>query len=313
MGTTYTVKVVSEKAPLPRHQRALENLVELQLESVDEKMSTYREDSELSRLNRWQDNEPFPLSVATYTVLRHAQEISGLTGGAFDVTVGPLVNAWGFGPGGERGPPADEEIERLRRHVGFQKLELDEVSRSARKRDSQLYLDLSAIAKGYAVDRVAEALEGEGWTNYMVEVGGEIRTGGSNASGRAWQIAVARPVAGARELHRVLPLSNLSLATSGDYRNYYELEGRRVSHEIDPRTGYPVRHRLASVSVLDPLCVRADGLATGLMVLGPEDGYALAEERDIPALFFIRERNEDVFREKASPALETWLGTAGRE
>jgi thiamine biosynthesis lipoprotein len=162
--------------------------------------------------------------------------------------------------------------------------------------------DLSAIAPGYAVDRVAEALASEGFRDYLVEVGGEVRAAGVNDAGDAWRIAIERPVPEERVMQRIVPLSGMAMATSGGYRNFYEREGIRYSHTIDPRTGRPVTHNLASVTVVDELCARADGLATGLLVLGPEDGYALAVEHDLAVLFIVAE--EKGFRERATPAFE---------
>jgi thiamine biosynthesis lipoprotein len=307
MGTTFTVKVVAESLGEDDEVR-LQDLIESELESIDQKMSHYLEDSELSRFNRSRDTTPFTVSPETLEVFRHAQELSALTGGAFDVTAGILVNAWGFGPD-ERGdtPPSEEEIARARERSGYRKLELDPKSITIRKREPLLYSDLSAIAKGYGVDRVAEALERDGLFDYMVEVGGEVRTGGKNDAGKDWRIAIEQPVPGRRAIQRIVPLSGLAMATSGGYRNFYEVDGALFSHTIDPRTGRPISHRLASVSVVDELCVRADGLATGLLVLGPEEGYALAVEQDIAALFLVTGKDDGAFEELATPALQTLL------
>jgi thiamine biosynthesis lipoprotein len=288
MGTTFTVKVVDEDlgedllAELP-------SIVQGQLDNVNAKMSHYLEDSELSQLNRWQGEDPFSISGETMTVLEHAKEISRLSGGAFDITVAPLVDAWGFGPPGQPPtPPSAEEIDRLLDRVGWERLELDEGAGAVHKTNPELSLDLSAIAKGYGVDQVAEALDRTGVESYMVEVGGEVRTRGMNDEGAPWRIAIERPEDAGRALHLVLPLSDLALATSGDYRNYYETEGRRISHTIDPRTGHPITHRFTSASVVDRECVLADAWATALLVLGP-DGIDLAEDLGLAAFFLERE------------------------
>ena len=305
MGTRYTVKVV---APIARLDEtgvaALEATIVEQLEGVNGRMSTYQEDSELSRFNRYRDPQPFAFSADTMTVLHTAQEVSVASGGAFDVTVGPLVNAWGFGPGPQpvHGPDA-ETLAELRRHVGHDKLELDEAALTVRKLDPEVYCDLSAVAKGYAVDRVADALEAAGIHRYMVEVGGEVRTGGLNAQGEPWSIGIERPVSGERAVQRVLPLSGLAMATSGDYRNFYELDGRRVSHTIDPRTGEPVSHSTASVSVVHPSCMVADAWATALLVLGSDEGYRLAEELKLPVLFLIHSPGGGI-REQATSVFQ---------
>ena len=247
--------------------------------------------------------EPFAVSSETFQVLLGAEEISLLTEGAFDVTAAPLIDLWGFGP--MQPPdtvPAEEAISRARDRMGYQKLVLDADSLTIRKLDPRLRCDLSAIAKGYAVDLVAEALAREGIADYIVEVGGEVRTGGKNDAGDAWRIAIERPVPGEQVIQRIVPLSGMAMATSGGYRNFYEREGTRYTHTIDPRTGRPVTHDLASVTVVDELCVRADGLATGLLVLGPEEAYSLAVEHDLAALFLVAE--EGGFSERVTPAFE---------
>ncbi len=302
MGTTFTVKVVNESIDTSARAR-LQRLIEDELEDVNQKMSHYLEDSELSRFNRSSSQEPFPVSPETFQVFRHAQEISALTQGAFDVTAAPLIDLWGFGP--ERPPdtvPAEEDITRARGRTGHQKLVLDADSLTIRKLDPLLRCDLSAIAKGYAVDRVAEALGREGLLDYIVEVGGEVRTAGKNDAGDNWRVAIERPLPGERVIQRIVPLSGMAMATSGGYRNFYEKDGTRYSHTIDPRTGRPVTHDLAAVTVVDELCVRADGLATGLLVLGPEEAYSLAVEHDLAAFFLVAE--EDGFSERVTPAFE---------
>ncbi len=303
MGTTYTVKVVDDGlgeellADLPA-------IVQGELDDVNTKMSHYLEDSELSRLNQWRDEIPFPVSSETMTVLGHAAEISRLSSGAFDITVAPLVDAWGFGPPGQpHEPPSAEEIDHLQHLVGWEKVELDQVAGTVRKTLPELTLDLSAIAKGYGVDRVAEALDRAGVESYMVEVGGEVRTRGVNDQGEAWRIAIERPDTAGRSLHLIVPLSGLALATSGDYRNYYEIEGRRISHTIDPRTGYPISHHFTSASVVTSECIQADAWATALLVLGP-DGVDLAEDLGLAA-FFLERNPEGGFTEHKTSAFDT--------
>jgi thiamine biosynthesis lipoprotein len=301
MGTTFEVKVVAPLLPKQR-QEAVRQAIRAQLQDVDGKMSTYRDASEISRLNRSRASTPHPLSRETFTVLEAAQRISRATGGAFDITVGPLVNAWGFGPAPHTASlPTDAEIEQLQLRSGWAKIELNPRDSTILKREPALYLDLSAIAKGYAVDRVSEVLAEMNLTRHMVELGGEVRTSGRNVGGNAWRIAIEKPVSGGRALQRILPLENLALATSGDYRNFRLAEDERLSHTIDPRTGRPVWHQLTSVSVVDASCMRADGYATALMVLGEEEGYRLAAEQDLAALFLVR-TSEESFRERETPA-----------
>ena len=301
MGTSFAVRVVAEDLGEPR-LAALQQAIEGALARVDGRMSTWRPESELSRFNRLRSTEPFPLSADTLAVFRQALEISELTGGAFDVTVAPLVDAWGFGPAGRPAAfPDNAEIERLRGRVGYRRLALDTAASTIRKLQPAVAADLSALAKGYAVDQVADLLRGERIESYLIEVGGEVRTRGRSERGDAWRVGIERPASGAPALQRRFGLRDLALATSGDYRNYYELEGGRISHTIDPRTGRPVTHGLASASVIDPLCVRADALATALEVLGPEDGFALAVENGWAALLIGRQPDGTLY-ERETPA-----------
>jgi thiamine biosynthesis lipoprotein len=306
MGTTYTVKVVA-----PLDDTALKSIaaaVQSELDAVNDAMSTYRPESELSRLNASEGDAVFPLSERTRDVFRIALDVFEQTGGAFDVTVGPLVNAWGFGPETPAAPPGDDLLDALRMRVGSGLLVLD--GAGVRKLRPDVYCDLSAVAKGYAVDRVAAALDAAGLARYMVEVGGEIRVRGTNAAGTPWRLGVEKPDATGRAVQEVVPLTGLAMATSGDYRNYAELGGRRLSHLIDPRTGRPVEHNLASVTVLHEECAWADAYATALMVLGPEEGMALAERLGLAVYMLVRD-GED-FREIGSTAFSAYLGEMGR-
>jgi len=289
LGTTYTVKVVDDQTPaLATRRLDLDAAVRGALELVDTLMSTYQADSEVSTFNRADAGVPVPISPPTVEVVSLALQVSRQSGGAFDITVGPLVDAWGFGPRRHHDPPAPELVRAIEEHVGFHLLSLDPAAGTLTKSVDGVEIDLSAIAKGYAVDRVAAALEDAGADRYMVEVGGEIRARGSNRQGEPWRLAVERPTTTAsRTVQRILPLSDGALATSGDYRNFYEIDGRRYSHTLDPRTGAPVTHSLASVSVLAPDCAAADAWATAFMVLGPEAGHTLAEARNIAALFLV--------------------------
>jgi thiamine biosynthesis lipoprotein len=314
MGTTFAVKIAGPEQTADRLAE-MESAIQEQLQSVDAKMSTYRADSELSRFNATPATEPFELSSETFEVFRHAQQISAETQGAFDITVGPLVNLWGFGPGRRAASfpsssiPAPEQIERIKLQIGWDKIKLDEAAVTVSKLQPELSCDLSAIAKGYAVDQVSGALSQLGITEYMVEIGGEVGARGKNEQGSVWRIGIESPQEGASAIQRLLPIENAALATSGDYRNFFESEGVRYSHTIDPRTGMPVRHHLASVSVIDPLCVRADGYATALMVMGETAGYRFAVENELPALFLIRD-DQGGFSSKASPAFEARFGSS---
>jgi thiamine biosynthesis lipoprotein len=312
MGTSFSVKVVS--GPLAEEERArLRRGIEAELDAVNQRMSTYLETSELTQLNRHAGVDPLPVSAELLTVLVAARAAGTVTRGAFDITVAPLVNAWGFGPDG-RPPsaPTPADLARLGELTGWNRIEIDDRTSTVRKAAPGVICDLSGVAKGYAVDRVADWLGEAGYANHLVEVGGEIRAGGGNRSGRPWRIAVERPLAGAREVQRIVPLRDLAMATSGDYRNYYEQDGVRYSHIIDPRSRRSIRHRLASVSVIERFCMAADALATGLLVLGDEEGYTVAMESDLAVLFLVR-RPDGSFVEKATPKFESLFGAAGGE
>lgn len=294
MGTTFHVKIVPAedgKGMGTSDFAAAFEEARKELDRVDGLMSTYKAESELSRFNASDSTGPFPLSPELCELFEKALAVSAASGGAFDVTVGPLVNAWGFGSAAKAPePPSEKMLDELRTRVGPDKLILDPANSTIRKTRPDVYCDLGAIAKGYAVDKASEALERAGIVNYMVEVGGEVRTAGTNAAGAPWRIAVEKPDFDGRSIQRVVPFSGLSMATSGDYRNYYEVDGKRVSHTINPRTGRPISHKLASVTVMDRECAMADAYATALMVLGPEQGMALAEKEGLAALFLVRER-----------------------
>ncbi len=289
MGTTYSVKVA--ESDLAGDERAwLSNEIGRQLDRVDASMSTYIDDSELSRLNRHRTRQPFRVSPQTFAVFQIAQTVSDMSGGAFDITVRPLVTAWGFGATDRPpAPPNSEDLTALQQRVGYRKISLDPRESQITKLHPDTECDLSAIAKGHGVDRVAEALMAEGYHDFLIEVGGELRAGGRKSDANPWRVGIERPDAAVRTTERIVDLRDMALATSGDYRNYYEVDGQRISHTIDPRRGRPIHHHLASVSVLHPEAVWADALATALNVLGPEEGLAWAEENEIAALLLVRD------------------------
>jgi len=285
MGTTYSIKV----AELPPNllPDVVADRIQSELEAVNQAMSTYRDDSELSRFNQLPADSSMVFSVDTFIVLQKSLEIWRRSQGAFDVTVGPLVNLWGFGPEGRPNRVPDVDAQRAAwKRVGSDSLELNPDKHSVRKlRD--VYVDLSAIAKGYGVDKVAMALESLGIRRYMVEVGGEIRVGAGKSPGQSWRLAVEKPVPQLREIQRVIDAENLAVATSGDYRNYFEDQGVRYSHTIDPRTGKPIQHKLVSATVIAPECADADGWATAMMVLGPEQGIAVANAQHLAVYMLV--------------------------
>jgi thiamine biosynthesis lipoprotein len=309
MGTTWSVKAVpdvSDESAAAKRQ-AIWDLVDAQLNAVNDRMSHYLETSEISQFNNSSASTPFSISQDTADVLREALRIGEITSGALDITVGPLVDAWGFGPPGEPPEsPSNKEIEQLLKTTGLEHLHLDIAASTLTKDNPAVRINLSSIAKGYGVDRVADALLDAGYNNFMVEIGGEVRVNGHRTDGQPWHVAVERPQLSGRSLQEVLTLNKGSLATSGDYRIFRELDGRRVSHIIDPHTGRPVDHSLASVSVFDSLCIRADGFATALLVLGPDRGFELAEELELAALFLTR-NNRDQIEEKATTRFKELL------
>ncbi len=305
MGTTYTVRIVDRDQP--DREREIRELIQSTLDDLNARMSTFESDSEVSLLNRAEVEQATELSADTFAILAAALALSTDSGGAFDPTVGALVNAWGFGPVNPATAPSRAEIEALKEHMGVGKIRLDIDTHTASRLDAALRVDLSAIAKGYAVDTVAVVLERAGFENMMVEIGGEVATRGTRG-GEPWRIGIERPDVGAQHIQRLVPLTDQALATSGNYRNFYVMNGRTLGHTIDPRTGEPVDHNGASVSVVHEECMMADALATTLMVMGPEEGLAWARERGIAALFIVFEN--DTFVERSTPEFDEVAGSA---
>lgn len=291
MGTTWSVKLVAMAEDFD--MRAVRDDIEGTLSKAERAMSTYLLDSELTRFNLDRSTDWIETSAEFCDAVAAAQSIAKLTDGAFDITVGPLVNLWGFGPPGSVArPPARKDIEAMLKRVGHARLHADCTIPALRKDLPDLYVDLSAYAKGYAVDRVADLLDERGLVNYLVEVGGELRMRGSNARGEKWAIAIEKPVRGGRSVQSIVGLTDAALATSGDYRNYFEYEGVRYSHTIDPRTGAPVTHNAASVTVVADTAAYADAIATALLVLGPNRGFEFAERENVAAYLLLRNDSE---------------------
>ncbi len=303
MGTTWSVLLDG-----PREATVLEATrrdVEAVLASVNASMSTYDPTSELSRFNARELTTPLEVSAPLAQVLRDAQAVSVASGGAFDVTVGPLVEAWGFGARGRpKRVPSDDEVAALLESVGAHRLSVD--GGLVAKAHPKLQVDLSAIAKGYAVDQVSAALLARGERNHLVDIGGELTARGVNALGEPFRVGVEAPDPQQRRVLHTIALTDRSIASSGNYRNFYEVGGRRYAHTIDPSTGRPVQHPLVAVSVLDQRCAIADAWATALMAAGPQRAWALVERHRLDAMLLV-ERPDGGIEERSTAGFEAAL------
>lgn len=303
MGTVWSVTLAN--LPAGVSPVAVQADIEALLELINRQMSTYQSDSDISRFNRSQPGDALDLAPDFRRVLASALHWAEESGGAYDPTVGPLVNLWGFGPETRQDePPPEAAIAAAMAQVGWQKLRFDETASVIHQAGDTL-LDLSSLAKGFAVDRIAEHLEFLGVESYMVDIGGDLRVGAQKPSGEDWRIAIERPVSGSREINSIVAVQRMAVATSGDYRNFFRDKGRDYSHIIDPRSGHPVTHGLASVTVLHESCMEADALATLLTVLGAEEGLAFAEARGLAVLLI--ERRAQGFVEYKTPAFTAYL------
>jgi len=292
MGTTYHIKIITGYF---NKLSGLKPKIDQRLEAINQSMSTYRPDSEISRFNSIQDITTLvPISDDFLKVMQTAQRLYELSDGAWDGTVKPLVNLWGFGNTQKpRAKPDTAVIKDTIRTVGFKYIRIIE-NGLLQKHVEKLSLDLASIAKGFAVDQISELLKAEGLDNFLVEIGGEIYAAGYRKDGSPWRVGINQPDSNATllETYKVVALHNQAMATSGDYRNYFEIDGQRYSHIINPRTGYPVNNGVVSASVVAESCMFADGLATALMVMGPKDGLNLvASLNGVAALIVVR--NED--------------------
>jgi thiamine biosynthesis lipoprotein len=282
MGSTYSIKYVTAQGKAVNYQPQVDSI----LEKFNESLSTYRPDSEISQFNNGHA-VAFRLPFF-YPVLKKAQEVYQASNGAFDPTVGPLVNAWGFGTGKERKVPGQARIDSLKNFIGFDKITFDE--QSVQKQKEGVYIDFNAIAPGYAADVLGRFLEEKGIQNYMIEVGGEVLCKGKNKEGKYWTIGINNPEfeqKGGDVLQAIVQMNNRALATSGNYRNYYEQDGKKYAHTIDPKTGFPVQHSLLSVSVFAKDCITADAYATVFMVIGREKAMDFLNKHEALDAFFV--------------------------
>ncbi|WP_228710694.1 FAD:protein FMN transferase [Saccharobesus litoralis] len=285
MGTTYSVKFFATEQQIRTEQFYKD--IEALLETVNQQMSTYRPDSEISRFNTSANDEPFIVSSDTAYVVQSAIDIGVQSEGALDITIGPLVNLWGFGPNGHvESAPTSEQIALAKGLIGIDKLLVK--GRTLIKTQDQLYIDLSAIAKGFGVDKIAEYLEAKGINRYLAEIGGEMRAKGKKMDGSLWRVAIEKPTSAERAVQQVVDLQDKAIATSGDYRNYFEKEGKRYSHTIDPSNGKPITHKLASVTVIHDSTMMADGYATALNVMGPQKALEFAERQNLAVYLVVK-------------------------
>jgi thiamine biosynthesis lipoprotein len=301
MGTTYTVKVCADTLPVEDFHQQIKN----KLLHVNKLMSSWDPQSEISLFNKAPANKPFSMSVENIRLISYALEISRKTKGMYDITAAPLINLWGFGPEGMYNKiPEPEAIAKAKQLTGYTFLTLSPEHNTLTKSLKGISCNLSSIAKGYGVDAIAALIHNMGISNYLVEIGGELKVYGSNNTGKPWSVGIARPNPGKQVVTAVIRPGNTSIATSGDYQNYFIKDGIQYTHIINPVTGKPVLHSLASVTVLDTECMKADALATAILVLGPEKGMAFADEENIACHFILRTDKPDIFTEKSSRAFE---------
>ncbi len=324
MGTTYHVKYITKRQNEAK-QHNIAKLIYAALSDVDNKMSTYKPTSELMRLNNWPVNKPFKMSTNLAKVIKASLYISSLSDGFYDPTVGPLVNLWGFGPQspnqqtpdfvaikkGDKQPsiPEKQKIKQAMQEVGYQFIDLNMRTLTVIKK-RKLYIDLSSIAKGFSVDQVASVLDHLNIHRYMVEVGGEIRVKGKRLDRKHWRVAIRSPQSNVDTPYKVIALKDRAMATSGDYLNYYNADHTRYSHEINPKTGFPEKNNIASVTVICSSTMSADAFSTMFMVLPREKGRDIAEENDIAVYIIYRDKNDkgaESFSVYASPAFVQYL------
>ena len=296
MGTQYHIRIPliadDKHTGTLVEQSQLQDEIDILLSEINQEMSTYLADSSISRFNQSQTQRWFPISQNFLDVITSAQAISQSSQGAFDITVMPLVNLWGFGTVKQNRIPKQQQINLALQKTGYQSLQTQLHPPAIRKLKPKLSIDLSAIAKGYAVDAVALLLEKHQLNHFLIEIGGEIRVQGKNKKNKRWRIAIEKPTILNRSIQQGLTLHNIAVATSGDYRNYYEKDGKRYSHTIDPNTGKPLQHKLASVTVLNESAMIADAQATAMMVLGEKKGKIYAQQQQLNVYMIFRDGNK---------------------
>ncbi|MDD7912042.1 FAD:protein FMN transferase [Pseudovibrio exalbescens] len=302
MGTTYHVRVIKGDNPMvgTKLQQAINN----SLRATNQSLSNWIPTSEVEEFNKSTSTEWTPVSADFSDIMQSSLRLHEMSGGRFDVTLAPLIDLWGFGPSEDvPDEPSLEAINEALNAVGMTTmLEFETNPPALRKVNPDTTVNLSAIAKGFGVDKIAQTLEANGFNEYLVEIGGDLFARGMNSKGTPWVVGIEKPDPTQRVLQRVIRVENLGMATSGDYRNYKEVNGQRFSHIIDPVTGRPINHTLASVTVLAESAALADGLATAIYAMGPEKGMELAERENLPVYMIVR--SGDGFIEKASNAFQ---------
>ncbi len=302
MGTEYRITVIKNNSV---DDALLEASVVAAMNTVNQSMSNYISDSEISQFNRARAYQPQTLSADFTDVVFEALNISRMSNGAFDITLAKAIDAWGFGPDGEiTAQPSSIELERLRATVGYEKLVLK--GRSLSKTIDAVELNVSAIAKGYAVDKVAQVLDENGIDNYLINIGGELRASGQSGDKQLWKVGIEKPhiLGGIQEIAQ---LDNVAIATSGDYRNYLIIDGQQFSHMIDPETLIPIYHKLALVSVISQRASTADALATAMMAMGEKRAWEFAQNNDLAAYMVIRGDSEQDFQIRSTREFDRYL------
>lgn len=305
MGTFWRVSVIGVDEA---KAQALRAKVQAQLDADDRLLSTWKNDSALMRFNHAADTRPWPVSEAMADIVTLSLRIGAKTDGAMDITVGPLVNLWGFGP--DKQPvatPDAQAIAAAKARTGLQHLQvINQSGRQFLQKDiPDLFVDLSTVGEGYAADHLARLMEQEGISRYLVSVGGALVSRGMNGEGKPWRVAIQKPTDRENAVQAIVDINGHGISTSGSYRNYYELDGKRISHVIDPQTGQPITHKLVSVTVIAPKALEADGWDTGLMVLGPEKAQQVVREQGLAVYMIVKEG--EGFKTWMSPQFRTFL------
>lgn len=305
MGTFWRVSVINMDEA---KAETLRQKVQAQLDADDRLLSTWKNDSALMRFNHSPSTAPWPVSEAMADIVTLSLRIGAKTHGAMDITVGPLVNLWGFGP--DKQPvktPDEQQIAAAKARSGLQHLTvINQANKQFLQKDiPDLFVDLSTVGEGYAADHLARLMEQEGISRYLVSVGGALVSRGMNAEGQPWRVAIQKPTDRENAVQAIVDINGHGISTSGSYRNYFELDGKRISHVIDPQTGRPIEHKLVSVTVIAPTALEADGWDTGLMVLGPEKAQNVVREQGLAAYMIIKEG--DGFKTWMSPQFRAFL------